>query len=75
MSYENEILEQSAKKEDIIKIFNLVNSNKIIKTQHFYDRIFLRDVPEELVDQTLPLIDKVRLIDKRQHKRDIGYGT
>ncbi len=70
---EDDILKQFTKKEDILKIFDLIISKKIVKTQHFYDRLIMRDLSEELVDKTLPQKDKIKLIDKRKHKRDIGY--
>ena len=73
MLNEDDILGQYSNKEDIIKIFNLIKNSKIIKTQHFYDRILLRDLPEELVDKTFPQVEKIKLIDKRKHKKDIGY--
>ena len=73
MLNEDDVLEQFTGKEDILKIFHLINSKKIIKTQHFYDRLLMRDLSEELVDETFPQKDKIRLIDKRKHKRDIGY--
>jgi len=73
MLNEDDVLEQFTNKEDILKIFNLINSKKIVKTPHFYDRLFMRDLSEELVDKTLPQKDKIKLIDKRQHKKDIGY--
>ena len=50
---EEDILEQFTKKEDISGIFDLVKSKKIVKTQHFYDRLIMRDLSEELVDKTL----------------------
>ncbi len=73
MLNEDDVLEQFTNKEDISKIFNLINSKKIAKTPHFYDRLLMRDLNEELVDKTLPQKDKINLIDKRQHKKDIGY--
>jgi len=63
-----DILEQFTNKEDIIKIFNLITSKRIIKMHHFYKRIVMRDLNEELVNETLPQKDKIRLIDKRKHK-------
>ncbi len=44
MLNEEDILEQFTKKEDILNIFNLINSKKIIRTQHFYDRLIFRDL-------------------------------
>lgn len=73
MLNEDDILKQYTEKQDIVKIFNLINSKKIVKTSHFYDRIILRDVSEELIDRTLLKKDKIKLIDKRKHKKDIGY--
>ena len=73
MSEEDEILEQFTKGEDICKIFNLIKSKKIIRTEHFYDRLIFRDLDEELINKTLFQEDKIKLIDKRQHKKDIGY--
>ena len=73
MLNEDDILEQFTKKEDIFKIFNLIKNKRIIKTHHFYDRLIFRDLSEELVDKTLPQRDKIKLIDKRKHKKDIGY--
>jgi len=70
---ENEILEQFTKREDILRIFNLIKSKRIIKTPHFYERIILRDIDEELIDKTFPQKDKIKLVDKRKHKKDIGY--
>jgi len=70
---EDDVLEQFTNKENILRIFNLINSKKITKTTHFYDRLLMRDLNEELVDKTLPQKDKIKLIDKRQHKKDIGY--
>jgi hypothetical protein len=73
MSNEEDILEQYTKKEEILRIFNLINSKKLVKTPHFHDRLIMRDIPKELVDKTLPQKDKIKLIDKRKHKKDIGY--
>lgn len=73
MLNEDNILEQFTKEEDITRIFNLIKSKKIIKTEHFYRRLILRDLDEELVDKIFPQKDKVKLIDKRKHKKDIGY--
>jgi len=72
MLNEDEILEQFTKEEDILKIFNLINK-RIVKTAHFHNRIILRDIDEELIDKILPQKDKIKLIDKRKHKKDIGY--
>ncbi|MFH1592378.1 MAG: hypothetical protein ABIB47_03350 [Candidatus Woesearchaeota archaeon] len=33
----------------------------------------MRDLDEDLVDDTMPQKDKIKLIDKRKHKKDIGY--
>ncbi len=73
MLNEDDILEQYTKNEDINKIFDLVTNKKIVKTRHFYNRLIMRDLPEELVDKTLPQKDKIKLIDKRKHKIDVGY--
>lgn len=73
MFNEDDILEQYTEKGEINKIFNLIKNSRIIKTSHFYNRIILRDVPEELIDKTFPLVEKIKLIDKRKHKKDIGY--
>ncbi len=70
---EDEIVNQFTKKEDILNIFNLIKSRKIIKTKHFYDRLIFRDLEEELVDKTFPKFEKIKLIDKRKHKNDFGY--
>lgn len=70
---DSDILEKYTKKEDINKIFGLITRNKIIKTQHFYDRLIMRNLSEELVDKTLSQKDKIKLIDKRKHKIDVGY--
>lgn len=43
MLNEDDVLEQFTKKEDILKIFNLINNGKIVKTPHFYDRL-LREI-------------------------------
>jgi len=67
------ILKQYTKKEDIDRIFGLIKNKKIIKTRHFYDRLILRDLSEELIDEIFPQKDRIKLIDKRKHKRDIGY--
>jgi len=68
-----DILEQYTEKEKIKEIFNLLNAKNIIKTDHFKERIAERDIPEELVDKTIPQINKIKLIDKRKHVKDIGY--
>lgn len=73
MLNEDDVLEQFTKKEDILKLFNFIRSKRIIKTPHFYDRLIFRDLDEELVDKTLPQKEKIKLIDKRKHKTDIGY--
>jgi len=73
MLNEDDILEQFTNKEDILRIFDLVNSKQIVKTQHFYNRIIFRDLNEEIVDEIFSQKDKIKLIDKRKHKRDIGY--
>lgn len=73
MLKEDDILEQYTEKEQINEIFNLIKKNKIIKTSHFYERIILRDIPEEFIDKTFPLVEKIKLIDKRKHKKDFGY--
>ena len=73
MLNEDDILGQFTNKEDILRIFNLINSKKIIKTRHFYDRLVMRDLDEELVDKTMFKKELIKLIDKRQHKKDIGY--
>lgn len=73
MLNEDDILGQFTKKEDILRIFNLIKSKRIIKTSHFYDRLIFRDLSEELVDKTLSQKEKIKLIDKRKHKREIGY--
>lgn len=73
MLNEDDILKQFTRKEDILKIFHLINSKKIVKTPHFYDRLLMRDLSEEIIDETFPQKDKIRLIDKREHKKDIGY--
>lgn len=70
---EDEILEQFTNEEDILKIFNLIKSKPIIKTKHFYERLILRDLDENLINQIFPQKDKIKLIDKRKHKKDIGY--
>jgi len=70
---EDDILMQFVKKEDIIRIFELILSKRIVKTKHFYERLFLRDISEELVDDTFPQKDKLKLVDKRKHKKDVGY--
>jgi len=70
---EEDILEQFTKKEDISRIFDLVTSKSIVKTQHFYNRLIMRDLSEELVDQILLQKEKIKLIDRRKHKKDIGY--
>ncbi len=69
----DKILRQYTKKEDIEKIILLVKNKKIIKTSHFFDRILFRDLEEKFVDEIVPLFDKVKLIDKRKHRKDIGY--
>ena len=33
----------------------------------------MRDISKELVDKTLPQFEKIRLIDKRKHEKDVGY--
>jgi len=73
MLNEDDVLKQIAEKEEILKIFNLIKNKKIVKTQHFYDRLLMRDLDEELVDKILPQNNKIKLIDKRKHKKDIGY--
>ena len=73
MLNEDNILEQYLKEEDINRIFELIKSKKIIKTPHFYDRIIFRDLSENLVDEILPQKDKIKLVDKRKHKKDVGY--
>ena len=70
---EDNILKQFTRKEDILKIFNFIKSNRIIKTSHFHDRLLMRDLSEELVNKILPQKDRIKLIDKRKHKKDIGY--
>ena len=69
----DDILEQFIDRKEILNIFDLINSKRIIKTEHFYDRIILRDLSEELVDETFPQKNKIKLVDKRKHKKDIGY--
>ena len=73
MLSEDDILEQYTEKKDISRIFDLIKSKKIIKTRHFYERLIFRDLSEELVDKTFSQKDKIKLIDKRKHKKDIGY--
>lgn len=73
MEKDNEILEQYTNKNKITEIFELINKNKMIKTRYFYDRILFRNIDEELIDQTLPLSEKIKLINKRKHKKDVGY--
>jgi len=73
MLNEDDVLEQFTKKEDILKIFNLIKSKRIIKTSHFYDRLVFRDLDEEIVDKILLQKEKIKLIDKRKHRADIGY--
>ena len=73
MLKEDDILEQYVKEEDINRIFELIKNKKIIKTPHFYDRLIFRDLSENLVDEILPQKDKIKLIDKRKHKKDAGY--
>ena len=70
---EDEILEQYTKKEKIKEVVDLITLKQIIKTSHFYKRIIERDIQEELIDKTLLSIEKIKLIDKRKHKKDIGY--
>ena len=54
---EDEILEQFTNEEDILKIFNLIKSKPIIKTKHFYERLILRDLVENLINQIFPQKD------------------
>lgn len=70
---EDEIIKQFTKKNDILKIFNLINSKKIIKTKHFYDRLIFRDLNEGFVNRIFPQKEKIRLVDERKHKKDTGY--
>ena len=71
--FKDKILNQYTKREDIEKIISLIKNKKVIKTPNFFERILFRDLEEEFVNKTLPVFDKVRLVDKRKHKRDIGY--
>ena len=73
MLNEDNILEQYVKEEDINLIFELIKSKKIIKTPHFYERLIFRDLSESLVDEILPQKNKIKLVDKRKHKNNIGY--
>lgn len=73
MLNEDDILEQFTKDEDILGIFNLINNKNIVKTKHFYNRLLMRDLDERLVDETLFQKDKIKLVDKRKHKNDVGY--
>lgn len=73
LNNEEDILEQFTKKEDICKIFDLIKSKKIIKTKHFYERIILRDLDEKFIDEIFLKKDKIKIIDKRKHKKDAGY--
>ena len=73
MLNQDDILEQFTKKEEILKIFNLINSKRIIKTSHFQNRLIMRDLSEEFIDKTFSQKEKIKLIDKRKHKKDIGY--
>ena len=73
MIQEDEILEQYMEKEEIKNIFELVKNKKIIKTKHFYFKIFERNISEDLINDTFPLVDKIKLIDKRKHKTNFGY--
>ena len=70
---EDEILEQFTSEENILNIFNLIKSKPIFKTKHFYERIIIRNLDENLINQTFPQKGKIKLIDKRKHKKDIGY--
>lgn len=69
----DEILEQFIKRGDILKIFSLIKSKKIIKTKHFYDRLLFRDLDERLIDKIFPQKEKIKLVDKRKHRKDVGY--
>jgi hypothetical protein len=69
----DKILNQYSKEEDINQISKKIIESNIIKTTHFHERIIIRNIPELLVDETLPRIELIKLIDKRQHKKDVGY--
>lgn len=73
MEKDDELLEQYTDKNKITEIFELINKNRIIKTRYFYDRILFRDIDEELINKIFPLSEKIKLINKRKHKEDIGY--
>ena len=36
-------------------------------------RILQRDIPENIIDENLYRLEKIKLIDKRQHNANIGY--
>ncbi|MAH07978.1 hypothetical protein CMI38_07055 [Candidatus Pacearchaeota archaeon] len=69
----DKILNQYSKEEDINLISKKIIESNIIKTTHFHERILIRDIPESLINKTLPKRELIKLIDKRQHKKDIGY--
>ncbi len=73
MEKEEEIIEQYTAKEDIDKIFALVMKNKLVKTEHFNIRVIERDIQGELIDTNINKSEKIKLIDKRKHKKDMGY--
>ncbi|MBR9701721.1 hypothetical protein GOV13_02255 [Candidatus Pacearchaeota archaeon] len=71
---EDEIAKQYTNDEEIKEIVKLIKGKRIIRTEHFFIRIYQRDVEEEFIDEILPQFEKVKLIDKRKHKKgDIGY--
>ena len=71
---EDEVINQYVKKEEIKEIINIIKNKRIIKTDHFYFRIHQRNIDEEFVNRIMLKFERVKLIDKRLHKKgDVGY--
>ena len=70
----DKLVKQFIDKREILRVFNLINLNRIIKTSHFYDRLLFRNLDEKFVDGILHKKDKIVLVDKKIHiKGDVGY--
>jgi len=71
---EDSIIKQYIKEEEIKEILKIFQNKTIKKSPHFHIRIIQRDISERLINETFPLFKKIKLIDKRKHKKgDLGY--